>query len=74
MLEFFIRRANLIVYKKGVDFYKKLPFLIKIADFVNFSILEGKKATVIDPMFLYCNVFGCNMHKLLRLSLKIEFF
>ena len=58
--------------------HKKLPFLIKIADFVNFSILEGKRrvisANVIDPMFLYCNVFGCNMHKLLRLSLKIEFF
>ena len=77
-LEFFIRRVNLVFYKKGVVFfYKKLPFLIKIADFVNFSILEGKKrvisANVIDPMFLYCNVFGCYMHNLLRLSLKIEF-
>ena len=42
-LEFFIRRVNLVFYKKGVVFYKKLPFLIKIADFVNISILEGKK-------------------------------
>ena len=56
-LEFFIRRVNLVFYKKGVVFYKKLPFLIKIADFVNISILEGKKrvnsANVIDPMFMF---------------------
>ena len=69
-LEFFIRRVNLVFYKKGVVFYKKLSFLIKIADFVNISIWEGKKrvisANVIDPMFiliaveffLYCNAFG----------------
>ena len=53
-LEFFIRRVNLVFYKKGVVFYKKLPFLIKIVDFVIFSILEGEKrvisANVIDPM------------------------
>ena len=30
--------VNLVFYKKGVVFYKKLPFLIKIADFVNISI------------------------------------
>ena len=42
-LEFFIRRVNLVFYKKGVVFYKKLSFLIKIADFVNISIWEGKK-------------------------------
>ena len=33
---------------------------------------------MIDPIckgfFLYCNVFDCCMHKLLRVSLKIEFF
>ena len=54
--------------------HKKLPFLIKIADFVNFSILEGKKrvisANVIDPMFLYCNGFGCYMHNLLSFFYK----
>ena len=66
------------IYKEEVVFYKKAPFSIKIADFVNFSILEGKKrvisANVIDPIFLYCNVFGCYMHNLLILWLKIEFF
>ena len=56
-LEFFIRRVNLVFYKKGVVFYKKLSFLIKIADFVNISIGEGKKrvisANVIDHMFMF---------------------
>ena len=41
-LEFFIRRVNLDFYKKGVVFYKQLPFLIKIADFVNIRVWEGK--------------------------------
>ena len=54
--EFFISRVNVVFFiKKGVFFYKKSPLLIKIADFVNFSILEGKKrvilANVIDPMW-----------------------
>jgi len=87
-LEFFIRRVNLVFYKKGVVFYKKLPFLIKIADFVNISIWEGKKrvisANVIDHMFMFmfiavkifdiamCFVVICT--NLLRLSFKIEFF
>ena len=41
-LEFFISRVNLVFYKKEVVFYKRSPFLIKIADFVNFSIFKGK--------------------------------
>ena len=87
-LEFFIRRVNLVFYKKGVVFYKKLPFLIKIVDFVIFSILEGEKrvisANVTDHMFMFmfiavkifdiamCFVVICT--NLLRLSFKIEFF
>ena len=84
-LEFFIRRVNLVFYKKGVVFYKKLPFLIKnrwFRDFLHFG--RGKKSdfskcewfyvNVIDPIFLYYNVFSCYMHNLLRLSFKIEFF
>ena len=87
-MEFFIRRVNLVFYKKGVVFYKKLSFLIKIADFVNISIWEGKKrvisANVIDLMFMFmfiavkifdiamCFVVICT--NLLRLSFKIEFF
>ena len=70
-------------------FYKKLPFLIKIADFVNISIWEGKKrvisANVIDHMFMFmfiavkifdiamCLVVICTVF-FLRLSFKIEFF
>ena len=87
-LKFFIRRVNLVFYKKGVVFYKKLSFLIKIADFVNISIGEGKKrvisANVTDHMFMFmfiavkifdiamCFVVICT--NLLRLSFKIEFF
>ena len=84
-LKFFIRRVNLVFYKKGVVFYKKLPFLIKnrwFRDFLHFG--RGKKSdfskcewfyvNVIDPIFLYYNVFSCYMHNLLRLSFKIEFF
>ena len=88
-LEFFIRRVNSVFYKKGVVFFsKKLSFLIKIADFVNISIWEGKKrvisANVIDHMFMFmfiavkifeiamCFVVICT--NLLRLSFKIEFF
>ena len=41
-LEFFISRVNLVFYKKEVVFYKRSLFLIKIADFVNFSIFKGK--------------------------------
>ena len=41
-MEFFISRVNLVFYKKEVVFYKRSPFLIKIADFVNFSIFKGK--------------------------------
>ena len=68
---------------------KKLSFLIKIADFVNISIWEGKKrvisANVIDHMFMFmfiavkifdiamCLVVICTVF-FLRLSFKIEFF
>ena len=59
-LEFFYKEGHLVFYKKGVVFYKKLPFLIKIADFVNISIWEGKKrvisANVIDHMFMFIAV------------------
>jgi len=41
-MEFFIRRVSLVFYKKGIVFYKELPFLIKIADFVNIRVWEGK--------------------------------
>ena len=45
-------------------------FLIPFSSLCIAEVLFGY---VIDPMFLYCNVFGCYMHNLLRLSLKIEF-
>jgi len=54
-LEFFYKEGQfsfLYLY-----FYKKLPFLINIADFVNISIWKGKKrrisANVIDHMFMF---------------------